>query len=177
MKTQALLPLFLGLALCFVRPACCGEWESRSGQHSGIAVFRVVIVDNPESWQRLWEEHQGSLDGMPEVDFSKERVAGVFLGLRHTGGNSVKLEVEAAQGGIVVNYEIKKPKGFAVQALSAPFALVKVPAAPIRMLAAGKEANSFRALQAPTLRRQLGDSAKRIQDLQDRIESLKDILE
>jgi len=176
MKVQALI-LPLGIALGFVRPAYCGEWQGLSGQHSGIAVFRAVIIDNQDSWQRLWAEHRGSLEGMPEVDFSRERVAGVFLGLRHTGGNSVKLDVAAAQDGIVVSYEIKTPGGFAAEVMSAPFALLKVPAAPIRMVASGREANSFRALKSPALQSRLGESSKRLQGLQDKIDALKNIFD
>lgn len=169
MKIKALI-LPLMIALGFTQAVYGNGWERLSGQHSGIAVFRAVIVDNPESWQKLWQEHQGSLDGLPEVDFSRERVVAVFLGLRHTSGHSVKLDVAAEKDGLAVSYEIRKPKSFAAQVMSSPFALVKVPAAPIRMLASGDEARAPRALGKPELKKQLGEASKGIQELQDRIQ-------
>ncbi|MBI5242198.1 MAG: protease complex subunit PrcB family protein [Elusimicrobia bacterium] len=169
MKIKALI-LPLVIAFSSARAAYGNGWERLSGQHSGIAVFRAVVVDNAQSWQRLWQDHQGSLDGLPEVDFSRERVVAVFLGLRHTSGHSVKLEVMAAKDGLVVSYEIHRPKGFTAQVISAPFALLKVPAAPIRMLASGDEARAPRALRNPELKKQLGEASKGIQGLEDRIE-------
>ena len=174
--TAFLLPFVIALASAGSARAAqppAAEWQKLSGQHSRIAGFRAVVVQDAGAWQRLWEDHQGSLDDLPEVDFSRERVVAVFLGLRHTGGHSVDFDVRAAREGIVVDYEVRKPKGFAASVMSAPFAIVKVPAAPIRMVAKGEAANAPRALENGPAPSRMNEAKKRLENLQERFESLK----
>lgn len=171
-----ILPLVIALSSAVSARAAqppAAEWQKISGQHSGIAVFRAVVVQDAEAWQRLWEDHQGSLESLPEVDFSRERVVAVFLGLRHTGGHSVDFDVRATRDGIVVGYEVRRPKGFAASVMSAPFAIVKVPAAPIKMVAMGEAANAPRALENGPAPSRMNEAKKRLEGLQERLESLK----
>lgn len=152
-------------------PARAGVWERLAGQHSGVSTYRVVVVEDDQTWRALWAEHQGSLDGLPEVDFRREKVVGVFLGLRSRGGHSVDIQVGSGAEGLQVRYEIRVPRGFASSVLTTPFALVKVPAAPVRLVPVGDEARAPRALTAPSSRPRLEDAAKAVDSLQKALSS------
>lgn len=155
-------------------PAFCAPWERLCGQHSGIAEFRAVVIDNLEDWKRLWTEHQGSLQGLPEVDFSKERVAGVFFGLRTSGGHTAALDVQTGPEGVTVVYDLRSPKGFAAMVMTTPFAFVKLPPVPIRVVPAGR---TPRSAQAAGRKLDIQDAAGRVSGLLNRIEAARGLFD
>jgi hypothetical protein len=105
--------------------------DSRS--QSRIRAFRTQVIENSADWQKLWQEHLGQTGQMgqaPAVDFAKERVAAIFLGLRPTAGYSVAVEsVEVQAEQILVHYrEVKpKPDQFVATVLTAPACLIRLP--------------------------------------------------
>jgi hypothetical protein len=91
---------------------------------------RFVIARDPASFRQLWKEHHGSLEQLPEVDFSREMVAAVFLGERSTGGYTVTIEQAVEQNGkLLLSYvEAVPPEGsMIIQMLTAPAHLVALP--------------------------------------------------
>ncbi len=102
--------------------------DSRS--QSRIRAFRTQVVENSTDWQKLWQEHLGQTGQAPAVDFSKERIAAIFLGVRPTAGYSVAVEsVEVQAQQIFVRYrEVKpRPDQFVATVLTAPACLIKLP--------------------------------------------------
>jgi hypothetical protein len=99
------------------------------GTHSNIDDARQVVVRTAADWGALWKQHAPGLP-MPEVDFAREAVAGVFLGTRPTGGFGVEI-VGAAQktGSMLVQYRETRPGPDAIttQVITSPFHLVAVP--------------------------------------------------
>lgn len=85
---------------------------------------------NTEGFLKLWKYAYGATKLMPEIDFSKEYVIGVFAGKRLTGGYVVTVSSITDNGRVRnVTVRLTKPgEGCAVtEALSAPFQIVAVP--------------------------------------------------
>jgi hypothetical protein len=82
-------PLPAALPEAFIGSTGLPEWK---GRVSAIKSFRTVIVETPQEWKRLWQEHMGGplREALPKVDFEQYSVIGVFGGSRK-GGSTVEL--------------------------------------------------------------------------------------
>lgn len=101
----------------------------RSAQ-SQIAAPRQVVIRTAPQLQALWREHAPD-QPVPDVDFNRFMVVGIFLGSRPTGGYSVEvIKVESIGSELVVTYSEQRPAADAMvtQALTSPAHLVRVPA-------------------------------------------------
>jgi hypothetical protein len=99
------------------------------GSDSQVENAKNVTVRTAADWRALWKEHSFSLP-LPKVDFSKEMVVGVFLGMRPTGGHSVTITAVDLKGDeLVVTYREETPAANAMvtQALTSPVHLVRLP--------------------------------------------------
>jgi PrcB C-terminal len=99
-----------------------------SGVSSQIDEPREVIIRTQADWQAFWKTH--STQPAPVVDFSRSIVAGVFLGMRPTGGYAVTIKtVRRTPTGAVIEYLSSTPdKNQAViQMLTSPFHLIAIP--------------------------------------------------
>lgn len=95
-----------------------------------------VVARSPAEWDAAWRDHEGPGDppAVDGVDFADSMVVGVFAGQRPTGGFRVVPGAVKRGGGetYAVAYEVVSPgKGCMVsQALTSPFLVMVVPAAP-----------------------------------------------
>jgi hypothetical protein len=99
-----------------------------SGTSSLIDEPREVVIRTQTEWQTFWKTH--STQPAPVVDFSKSIVAGVFLGMRPTGGYSVSIRtVRRTPTGAVVEYLSSTPdkNQMVIQMLTSPFHLIAIP--------------------------------------------------
>ncbi len=110
------------------------------GSDSQVEDAKNVTARTAAEWRALWKEHSFSLP-LPKVDFTKEMVVGVFLGMRPTGGHSVTITaielvsvVRSAPGAVkhdelVVTYRVEAPapNAMVTQALTSPVHLVRLP--------------------------------------------------
>lgn len=104
-------------------------WDRIDGQRSGIKTFHVEAVQDEAAWQSLWARHNPN-EPVPAVDFSREQVAAVFLGLQTQGGYSVGIELmndPLESSRLVVFYQAVAPsrRAFNTTAVAYPFAFVK----------------------------------------------------
>jgi hypothetical protein len=109
--------------------APASAWDRIDGQRSGIKTFHVEAVQDEAAWQALWARHNPN-EPVPAVDFSKEQVAAVFLGMRTQGGYSVGIELmndPLESSRLVVFYQAVAPsrRAFNSTVVSYPFAFVK----------------------------------------------------
>jgi hypothetical protein len=104
------------------------------GQHSGVKQPMAVAIQDPQKWGEIWREHDAS-DPVPAVDFTKQSVVVVFLGLTETSGVKVTLVVQQDpldSGRINVFYrQTAVKKAFSAQVQCEPYAMVKVPRAAV----------------------------------------------
>ena len=99
------------------------------GPMSAIDQARQVTVRSAAEWGALWKEN-GASAPLPAVDFSREMVVGVFVGMRPTAGYGV--EIVRAIGNsstLVVEYVETAPSRDTItaQILTAPYHLVAIP--------------------------------------------------
>ena len=100
-----------------------------SGTSSQIDEPREVVVRTQGDWQAFWRTH--STQPAPAVDFSKSIVAGIFLGMRPSGGYGVMIRTVRRTGAVaVVEYISSGPdkNQMVVQMLTSPFHLIARPA-------------------------------------------------
>ena len=99
------------------------------GDLSGVDEPRQVVIRTVEEWQALWTEHSGGTS-VPDVDFSRSLVAGVFQGSRPTAGFQVEITGGTRRTGRVVvpeHGERRPPAGQPVaQILTAPFHMISL---------------------------------------------------
>jgi hypothetical protein len=99
------------------------------GSRSEMTAARQVAVSDHEAWAALWREHAPTRP-LPDVDFSRETVAGVFLGTRPSSGFAVEIVGSRQDGGqTVVEYREKVPSrgDITAQVLVSPYHLVAFP--------------------------------------------------
>jgi PrcB C-terminal len=99
------------------------------GNMSGQQLARQVTVRTAAEWSALWKEHAPAAK-MPDVDFSKDMIVGIFLGSKPSEGYDVEIVGVRTEGkDLIVAYVEKQPgRGtLAAQILTEPFHLVSVP--------------------------------------------------
>lgn len=95
-----------------------------------------VVARSPAEWAAAWRDHEGPGDppAVDGVDFAASMVVGVFAGQRPTGGFRVVPGAVKRDGGGMnaVAYEVVSPgkRCMVSQALTSPFLVMTVPAAP-----------------------------------------------
>lgn len=107
------------------RPASEGTMEWK-GQTCAESEPKVVLVSDAKAWQALWKEAFGDAKPAPEVDFTKNVAAAVFVGTKRTGGYSVQFfEPVVDDGKTVIGYSVNSPgQGmFVIQAFTTPYAI------------------------------------------------------
>lgn len=71
-------------------PLPAGVTTVVQGDISGITSYRFEVVEDDAAWQVLWLAHAGS-GSAPAVDFATEKVVGIWLGARPTGGYTASI--------------------------------------------------------------------------------------
>ena len=120
--------LAAGLLLCVVSMQTITFSNVASGVSSLIDEPREVVIRTQADWQAFWKTH--STQPAPVVDFSKSIVAGMFLGMRPSGGYGVAIRaVRRTPTGAVVEYVSSTPdkNQMVVQMLTSPFHLIAIP--------------------------------------------------
>jgi hypothetical protein len=122
------LPLAGLLALLMTLQAPAPLRTLDKGGDSQIDAPRQTAAKTPAEWDALWRLHGGERE-RPKVDFSKELVAGVFLGSRPTAGFGVEIVGVREDGAaLVVQYRETRPAPGAVvaQVLTMPYHIVAI---------------------------------------------------
>jgi hypothetical protein len=99
------------------------------GTRSELSTARQVAISDPAAWAMLWREHAPTRP-LPEVDFSREIVVGVFLGTRPSSGFAVQIVGSHEESGhLVVQYRETMPSrgDITAQVLVSPYHLVAIP--------------------------------------------------
>lgn len=99
------------------------------GVQSGVDAFHAVVVKTPEQWTRIREGLSLPAD-LPEVDFARDMIVGVFLGARPTAGYRARVVgASRVEDALVVQYAEGAPDPGVVvsQVVTTPFHLVLVP--------------------------------------------------
>jgi hypothetical protein len=103
------------------------------GTFSGIKEARQEVIRDAAAWGQFWKQHSpsaGSVEKIPAVDFAKEMVIAVTMGIKRTGGYTIEIvRVEPAGKSlkIFVKQTSPPPGSLSIQALTAPFHFVAVP--------------------------------------------------
>ncbi len=109
-------------------------WEelAKGSQVSGGESPRFFVATSQAELENLWGLAYGNLltpPDLPSVDFSRESVAGMFLGQRPTGGYSVNVQgVSLEDGEVYLQVDVTEPAPGAIttQALTNPWVMVRV---------------------------------------------------
>jgi hypothetical protein len=103
------------------------------GGFSGIREPKQEAIRDTLAWEKFWKQHSvsgSSADRIPAVDFTKEMVIAVTMGVKRTGGYAIEIvRVEKTEKllRIFVKETSPAPGALTIQALTAPFHFVAVP--------------------------------------------------
>jgi len=123
-----MLGLFLVAAMLQGTPALPVRLVEKSAQ-SFVDTAKQVTARTPAEWAAVWKQHAPARP-LPEIDFGREMVVGVFLGSRNSAGYAVEIvSVEAQPGAVVVRYHETAPARAAItaQIITSPYHLAAVP--------------------------------------------------
>lgn len=90
---------------------------------------RESALETDAEWRAFWREHDAEASA-PAVDFSKERVAAVALGVRGNGCFGVRIVSAHTTGAstiVNVTERVPGPDDFCTQAIVTPFHFVAIP--------------------------------------------------
>jgi|SRR5262245_58502681 len=102
------------------------------GYRSGIRGPLQTVIRNQDEWNAFWKRHSFTDTNpmlAPIIDFSREIVAGIFLGEKSSGGYEVEIvRAEQRDSTLYFYYREESPPAGAIvtQALTQPFHLVRV---------------------------------------------------
>lgn len=111
-------------------PIADGDAPTRwSGSYGGQHDAGTRTVADPKAWREFWTLL--TQDPIPQVDFTRHRVAAVFLGQRPTSGYAVEIiDVVPTAKAVVVRYRETTPSTEAAPMATptSPYALLAIPA-------------------------------------------------
>ncbi|MBD2526672.1 protease complex subunit PrcB family protein [Nostoc sp. FACHB-133] len=109
------------------------------GADSGYRTASQLVIDNPEEWASVWQQHASNIippPPVPGVDFTDNQVVAVFMGEKRTGGYSVEiLTVETKSSEkenlaslvITVAYHQPKPGEIVPEVITHPYQIITIP--------------------------------------------------
>ena len=109
------------------------------GANSRIEEATQEVFQSEDAWRDWWRRHNAVFEYVngktvepdpPEVDFSKETVLAVTIGMRSTGGHAVAFTGVDYEGDTLVatlRYTSPGPDDMVTMALTAPYAIIAVP--------------------------------------------------
>ncbi|MBZ9712903.1 protease complex subunit PrcB family protein [Deinococcus multiflagellatus] len=103
--------------------------EVASGTNATATAFSAQLATTSAAALNLYAQAYGRQTGAPTPpSLSGNTLVGVFLGQRPTGGYTVKVTGVAASGStLTVTVRVTAPSGFATQAITSPWTMVRVP--------------------------------------------------
>lgn len=107
--------------------------EISKGLYSGVEEKRQIVINDPQSYRKLWNEVFSiyhPMADLPEIDFEKNTLIAVFMGTTSTGGYSVeitKISESSKEINVRIKYLTPAPDDFVTMALSQPYHLVIIP--------------------------------------------------
>ena len=148
LNSAVLILPFGALDACAAQPALPTSAASmaipvttiQKGNFSGVREPLQAIIRTPAEWESLWKRHasiQSPTSPLPAVDFGAEIVVGIFLGEKSAGGYEVEITRAELKDSVLYVYYVEKspkPGGAAIQALTQPFHLVKLPRTDARVV-------------------------------------------
>lgn len=137
--------IYVTIAMILACLASVGHAEEKqrfSGQQSGVKKPAQKVIDNLETWKKVWREvHQAvsPKPKLPKVDFEKQVVLAVFMGEKNTGGYRIQIRGMKDTGKkIEVSVKTTSPPqdGFSIQVLTQPyeFLIAEKPAKPVKFV-------------------------------------------
>jgi hypothetical protein len=115
------------------------------GDMSGQQTAKQVTVRTAAEWTAVWNDHAPT-EKMPNVDFARDMVVGIFLGTKPSAGHEVEIVgVRTQEKDLIVEYVQRQPgRGtMAAQILTEPHHLVAIP----------KHAGTVRFIHVPDSRK------------------------
>ena len=98
-----------------------------SSQNQGRDKESSVVIDNQKALSALFQSVGN--EEVPKIDFTKNQVVALFLGMKKTGGYSISVDkVEKIDGKLVIYKKIESPKAddMVTMALTNPFVIAEI---------------------------------------------------
>lgn len=101
------------------------------GSYSGHGLRKDYVIKDDQSWKDIWDTTYGIYiprREAPEIDFRKDMIIAVYMGMQTTGGHSIEIQkiLENKKSiDVLVEEHSPKPGFMYTQALTQPYHIVK----------------------------------------------------
>jgi|GEM_PF-1744800 len=109
------------------------EWQGNND--TAITRAGQIVVQTDQQWIRFWAEHHPD-EAAPEVDFSRYRVVGVFLGQRPADSFAVHITgIRPVADAVMIDYlELDPPPGtLQINVTAFPYDIKVIPRSPLKV--------------------------------------------
>lgn len=135
MKSLYLIPTVFLIFACNGMKETSDHFTAKSGlfttlyseQNQGRDMESNVIIDNQKALHALFQS-VGVVD-TPKIDFNKNQVVALFLGMKRTGGYSISIDqVQEVDGQLIIYKKVQSPKAdeMVTTALTNPFVIAEI---------------------------------------------------
>ena len=98
-----------------------------SSDYQGRDTESNVIIDNQKALNTLFQSVGN--EEVPKVDFAKNQVVALFLGMKKTGGYSISIDkIQEIDGKLILYKKVNRPKSdeMVTMALTNPFVIAEI---------------------------------------------------
>ncbi|NER15904.1 protease complex subunit PrcB family protein [Spongiivirga citrea] len=99
--------------------------------HGGYDKPQIKVIKEPTELQAVYAKiNMTRRPGfpIPEVDFDKEMIIGLYMGEKNSGGYSISIDsVEETKNELIINVKESEPGLVATTVICQPFCIVKMP--------------------------------------------------
>ena len=110
------------------------------GTYSGITEPSYAVIKGEDDWNNFWDRHVSNIipkPDVPEIDFSKEMVIGVFAGQKNSGGYEVEIvKILKEENSIKVLYKerVPLPDEVVTAVITQPYHFIKMPKEDLKVI-------------------------------------------
>lgn len=109
------------------------------GASSAYQTASQMVIDNPEEWADVWQQHADGIiphPPVPKVDFTDNQVVAVFMGEKRTSGYSVEIltvETNSSQEDdlteLVITVAYRQPQlgDIVLEVITYPYHIITIP--------------------------------------------------
>lgn len=135
MKSIYLIPIVFLIFACNGMKDTSEHLSAKSGffttlyssQNQGRDTESNVVIDNQNELNALFQSV--GVEETPKVDFTKNQVVALFLGMKRTGGYTISIDkVEELDGKLIIYKKVDSPEAdeMVTMALTNPFVIAEI---------------------------------------------------
>jgi len=129
-KSSILFTLVFIITSCTTKKQMISFTEVVKGGHSNVETAKSIVIKDIASYNEVFTTINQTKEPnltIPTIDFENEMIIGLFMGMKNSGGYSIKIDsIISNSEKLLVYVKKSKPKGMATSVMTQPFYLAKI---------------------------------------------------